>query len=184
MNVRLLVLERWLPGRVRLRIVGALARLTADAFGVEAPALAGLRHADAVRSFALFTRSEVNRVLDSGSRATVETVRERLRGRAAQMGLATSRDLHIASRAEALRALRLVYRGIDIDMDVNAGAREIAVRRCAFSGVYAPAVCAFVSALDDGFVRGLTGGGTLEFSERITEGAPCCRARVSGGALP
>ncbi len=57
---------------------------------------------------------------------------------------------------------------------------EIVITRCAFSRVYAPAICEFISALDAGIVAGLTGGTTLVFTERITAGAPACRARLIG----
>jgi hypothetical protein len=55
---------------------------------------------------------------------------------------------------------------------------EITVRRCPFSDVYSVEVCRLVGALDSGLLAGLSGGDRLEFTQRITEGAPCCLARL------
>jgi predicted ArsR family transcriptional regulator len=70
-----------------------------------------------------------------------------------------------------------VYGLLDIDLRGN-GRGELTVRRCAFSEVYSAEVCRLVSALDAGLLAGLSGGDRLEFTRRITEGAPCCLARL------
>jgi hypothetical protein len=181
MNVRLFLLERWLPGWVRRRMLRELAGLTAEAFGADAPVLARRPRNEAISIFAAFTRREVERVLAGEGTAAVETIRGRLYDGAREMGRAVRRDLGIAARADALRAVRLLYRGIGIVLDADEKG-DVAVRACAFSGVYTPAVCAFISALDAGLVSGLTGGSTLVFSERITEGASCCRATLIAAA--
>ncbi len=155
-----------------------LAELTAEAFGAEAPRLAGLRPPEAIAAFATFTRREVERLAAGGSLPAAEAIRARLYERAREVGRAVRRSLAVTSRSDALRALRVLYRGIDIDLDVDDRTGEISVRACAFSRVYTPAVCAFISALDAGVVDGLTGGEVPVFSERITEGASRCRARL------
>ena len=49
---------------------------------------------------------------------------------------------------------------------------------CSFSQRYSPRCCWFMSAFDEGFLRGLLGtDARLVFSCRLTEGAACCRAR-------
>jgi hypothetical protein len=53
------------------------------------------------------------------------------------------------------------------------------VDRCAFAERYSPPVCALMSSLDAGLIAGLTRGGRLLFSERITEGNVRCLARIS-----
>jgi hypothetical protein len=83
-----------------------------------------------------------------------------------------------------MRALRLIYRAIGIDLDTDLAAGEVTVRRCAFSGVYTPEVCAFVSALDAGIVHGISGNVTAVFTHRLTEGAPNCRARLTVVTAP
>ncbi len=184
MNVRLFLLERWLPGWLRRRMFGELVHLTADAFAVDPPPLTRLSAQEALSAFAVFTRREVERVLASGSPTTADAIRARLHEGAQEMGLAVRRRLGIVTAADASRALRLLYHAVGIDMDADCRAGHITVGRCAFAGTYTPAVCAFISTLDAGIVGGITGGATLAFSERITEGARCCRARVAGGGLP
>jgi hypothetical protein len=183
MNARLFLLERWLPGPLRRRMLDDLARLTAESFGAAAPSLAGLSRRDAVRRFAEFTRTEAERALAGKGPMTAELVRARLHDRARALGLSVRRRLRIVTRAEAFRALRLLYRGIGIDIDADWRSGRVVVRRCAFSNTYTPEVCALVSALDAGIVAGITGGGALAFSGRITEGASCCRARVEWSGL-
>ena len=41
-----------------------------------------------------------------------------------------------------------------------------------------------MSAMDRGLLAGLAGGGELAFSQRITEGHPCCRARFALAGNP
>ena len=53
----------------------------------------------------------------------------------------------------------------------------VTIRRCFFAAHYPPEVCRFMSAMDEGIVAGLCGG-RLVFSQRLTEGADCCRARI------
>ena len=79
-----------------------------------------------------------------------------------------------------MTAARLIYRGLGLDFRGSADG-TVVVRRCAFAGVYSPRVCALVSVLDRGLLAGLTGGGVLEFRQRITEGVDCCRACLTEG---
>ncbi len=179
MNVRLFVLERYVPFWVHRRMLRDLATLTAGAFGVDPPVLARLRRHETVRRFGAFTRGEVDRVLAGQGDVAADAIRRRLHAAAHAMGQQVRRQLAIATRADALRAVRVVYREIGITLDVQDETGEIVVRSCAFSRIYTPGVCAFISALDSGFVCGLTGDAALTFSQRITEGAPTCRAALS-----
>ena len=56
---------------------------------------------------------------------------------------------------------------------------EIVVTDCYFSRFYTPEQCAVMSSVDSGIIAGLCGGGTLTFTERITEGCRQCRACFS-----
>ena len=56
---------------------------------------------------------------------------------------------------------------------------NVVVDRCAFASWYSPGVCRLMSSLDAGLIAGLTHGGRLTFSERITEGRPRCLAAIS-----
>lgn len=76
------------------------------------------------------------------------------------------------------RVTRLLYHGIGIDL---RGTLPGAVRfgPCYFAGRYTPEDCLFMSAFDEGFMRGISGceDASLVFRCRLTEGAPCCLAR-------
>ena len=80
---------------------------------------------------------------------------------------------------EVMRALRLLYDAIGVDFEGDPQTGLVAIRRCAFSDFYSPETCALMSAVDAGIVAGISGGARFVFDERITEGAPCCRARLA-----
>jgi len=180
MSIRLWAIERCFPEALRRRIFGELVRLTADAFGAPPPDVRRLERDGAMAAFARFTCSEAERAIRTPSSSPA--VRDRLYRGARELGTRARRYLGVRTASEAGRALRVLYHAIDIDLDADLGTREIAVSRCAFSSVYTPEVCEFVSALDAGIVSGLTGGMSLEFTQRMTEGAPMCRARLIGSA--
>lgn len=182
MSLRLLLLEQHMPAFLRRRMFNRLVRTTAEAFGVPPPDLARLSPGEDIERFAQFTRTEAERALASEPSGTL--TRDRLYAGAHELGARVRRLLGIRRPDEAFRALRLLYAAIGIDVDVDPAGREIVIGRCAFSRVYTPEVCGFVSALDDGVVAGLTGAKTLVFTARLTEGAPQCRARLVGRTQP
>jgi len=177
MSVRLFLLERYLPGPIRRRTFRDLVGLTAEAFGVDMPAIDRLPQDEAVAAFARFSRAEVDRALAAGG--TSEAIRGELHRRAREMGETVRRRLGIDTREDVIRALRLLYAAIGIEFEEDVQSGDVTIRRCAFSDLYTPVTCAFMSAVDGGLADGLSGGATLVFAERITEGAPCCRARLT-----
>ena len=78
------------------------------------------------------------------------------------------------------RLIFYLYRNLRISMSGHLPG-EITVRKCYFSGFYAPEQCALMSAVDSGVMSGLLGGGTLTFTERITEGHKTCAGCFTGG---
>jgi len=178
-SVRLFLLERWLPRAVQRRMFSALVRMTARAFETAVPDTGGLSMDEAVAAYARFTRREAERARQAGE-VEAGRVRDRLYMGARRMGTAARGAAGVASREDAVRALRLLYAAIGIDLHADPSG-EVTVTRCAFSSVYTPEACAFISALDAGLADGIAGGAALAFTERITEGAPCCRARLAWG---
>ena len=81
---------------------------------------------------------------------------------------------------EVRELARILYRAIGVEMQGD-GQGTLTVRRCYFSQFYSGPVCDLISALDDGVFSGLAGGGQLRFSERLTEGRECCRAKLQLG---
>ena len=82
-----------------------------------------------------------------------------------------------AGGATVARELQGTYQVIGIDFAGTADGR-VRIARCGFAAAYSPAVCRLIGALDAGLLAGLSGGDRLAFSQRITEGAPCCLARL------
>jgi hypothetical protein len=72
---------------------------------------------------------------------------------------------------------QILYRAIGVEVQGDEQG-NVTVSRCYFSRFYSGPVCDLISALDDGVFSGLSGGGRLVFSERITEGGVCCRAEL------
>jgi hypothetical protein len=176
MSLRLFLLERHVPSAMRRRMFDQLVRVTADAFDTPPPHLGRLPSTEGIQRFAEFTRAEAERVLAAAPASSA--VSDRLFHGAQEMGALVRRRLGIRRPDEAVRALRLLYAAIGIDLDREPRTGDVVIGRCAFSRVYTPAVCQFVSALDAGIVSGLTGGTAMIFTARITEGAPACRARL------
>jgi hypothetical protein len=167
-SIRLALAGLWIPPALKRRKLAALAALTARALGVQPPALAGGWRAR-LAAYGRFTREAAGRA--GGEAARVALLAE---GRAFGEGL--RRELGVTSVAEALRAARVLYRSLGIDLRADSGG-GIRVRRCLFAGYYTPEVCRLISALDSGVFAGLAGGGSLAFERRLTEGAPACVAR-------
>ncbi len=209
MNLRLAVASAYVPGFVRRKRLRQLLRRSAEAFGARAPDITRKSYRSGLRTFAVFTAQQAEMAYwggggeraqpgsrgagDRGERAGggagggsrrgadgVTSVRARLRTVGAELGEEIGRTLGIRGHAEVMRAAHIVYRMLGIDFEGGADGR-IVVRRCGFSGVYSPPVCALVSGLDEGLLAGLAQaagakGGHLDFTSRITEGFDRCAA--------
>ncbi len=151
-----------------------LFRLTAEAFGRGVPALRGQSRREMLGSYARFTGVQVEQAIAAG---TAAGVRKTLYETSLQMGRDIRAQLPIHSRSDAAAALHCLYGMLAIDKAVDARG-AVTVRRCFFASYYTPEVCRFISAMDEGLVAGICGG-RLVFSQRLTEGADCCRGQIS-----
>ena len=124
-------------------------------------------------AYARFTRREAERALHDGR--DLDELQAHLRAEAFALGERMRRLLGVDGVEETMTAARTLYRMIDIDLS-GTPQGEITVRRCFFSDYYTPEVCRLISAIDEGVLAGLAGGGHLAFSQRITEGADRCLA--------
>lgn len=179
MNLRLALASIHLPAALRRRGLEELARRTARAFEAEAPDLAGRPLGDALRRYALFTKERADLVAaspDGAARASA-----RLRSEAQEMGAALRRQLHVSSRSEAARAVRILYRALGVDLEATSGG-SITVRACSFSTSYTCRTCELMAAMDEGLFAGLIGEGHLAFTSRITDGAGRCLATFTFGS--
>lgn len=181
MSLRLSLARLYLPSGLRKRKLAELLRRTARAFGEAAPSVEGLSLGGMRRLYAEFSRETAERALNRPSR--LAEVERRLYDEAVGLGRELAGELRVSSPREVMAAARILYRGLDIDLK-GGPSGDIVVRRCSFSRHYSAEVCRLMSRLDAGVLAGLAGGGELEFSERLTEGAGCCRARFSFPEAP
>jgi hypothetical protein len=176
MSLRLALASRYFPDALRRRGLAELARRTARAFEADAPDLAGLPHGEGLGRYARFTRDQADRVAASPEAAA--RARARLRREAREMGGALRRLLGVSSRAEAMRAARILYRTLGMDLAATPDG-AITVRACSFSATYSCRTCEFMTAMDEGLFAGLAGEGRLAFTARLTQGAERCLAVFS-----
>jgi hypothetical protein len=175
MNFRLAMLELYCPIPLRKRALRDLFSATARAFGVEPPQTDRFSWQRLLQAYAHFTREEAERLWTE--KRDQEAVEKRLFANAWDLGADMRRRFRVRSRQEVVRLSRALYRMLDISFDVQADG-EVIIRYCAFSRFYTGRVCRLISALDAGVCAGLSGGGKLEFSQRLTEGHAFCRGRL------
>jgi hypothetical protein len=172
-NMRLLAARMILPLGARRAEIERLFARTAAAFGSTVPP----RRARGVRGrlweYAQFTRAHAEEALDGGG--DIPALDSRLFRAALALGNSYRLRLKVRGTRDAMAAARLIYRGIGIDFKGSAEG-DVVISRCAFASIYTPGVCTLISALDSGLLAGLSGGGVLEFRQRITEGADSCKA--------
>lgn len=173
MNIRLTAAELHLPRRIRERGFRRLFTLTARAFGCDTAFVSHLSHAGMTEEFARFTEQRSRMCLEDA--ASAAEVAQRLRESAFEFGQEMRSVLRLQTRSEVMRAARLLYRVLGIDFRGSSDG-GIVVAKCSFAGFYSQEICEFISALDEGILAGLAGGGSLSFMGRITGNRPNCTA--------
>jgi len=174
-NLLVKALPHNLPVLLRRPILQVLFKATADAFGCPAPKAAHLSFDEYLRNYALFTSEQAEKALQSG--CDVQVIKTRLFQNAFRLGGRMPMCPITRRMAEVLKVGQLLYRAIGIEIQGNTQG-DITVQRCYFRPFYSSPVCQLMSALDDGVFAGLSGTGRLVFSERMTEGRECCRAKL------
>jgi hypothetical protein len=158
------------PGWLRKLVLDVLFKRTATALGEPMPRLHGLAARKTLQAYGEFT---------ARAAATADrSAEQRLFHTTQPAGVWLRRAFGVRSTTDAMAVARMCYRVLDIDFTGDPDG-NVCIARCSFSGVYSPTVCQVMSYLDAGLLAGLTEGGGLVFSHRLTEGHPCCRARVS-----
>jgi hypothetical protein len=175
-SLRLRALELHTPGWVSRYALSRLAEATTTAFDSAPVEMRGWDHGELLSRYASFTAGWVERAAVDGT--DLDAVSRRAWANARVLGESFRRLLGVRTRSDALRATRIAYRmiGIELRSDMSGA---VSVDRCAFAARYSPQVCRVMSSFDDGLVAGLTQGGTLSFAERITEGRPRCLGRIA-----
>jgi hypothetical protein len=172
MGLLLTVSKIYLPGFLRRRKLEMLLAATAEAFQVETPSTRGLPYPDVLELFARFSAEQANKSIQAGSQ--IQT-RERLFLNASRIGKQMRANFNVTTPEEVMRTAELAYRILKIDLEGQPSG-EIEIKECFFSAYYSGRVCRMISALDEGILSGLSGGGKLSFSARLTEGSQSCRA--------
>jgi hypothetical protein len=176
MSLRLRALELRIPGWVARSALRRLFEATASAFGRDPVDVRGLTHRELLERYAAFTIGYAERTPADLSHG--RTVSDSMWMNAYALGQLLRRRLGVRTRGEALRAARIAYRMIGIDLRADEHG-AVVVDRCSFAAWYSPRVCHLMSSLDAGLIAGLTNGGRLTFSERITEGKLRCLASIA-----
>ena len=177
----------YIPEYIKNKKLDDLFCVTAVAFQTGTPGLGGLPFPDRLTEYARFTKDQAERCLKwEGTPEEKESRITSIEGKLYQgsflLGEDLRKKLHIKTMAQAVEALELIYRIIEIDFcyerqDVLQNGRldGFTVKACYFSEYYAAEVCRLISSLDAGLAAGLTGCGGLSFTQRITEGCSCCK---------
>ena len=164
------------PAIVKRQALMQLFRATAAAFQVDMPRLSGLSREQCLLAYARFTAEQAEAALRQGD--DLPGLQARLYENAYRLGRLPGRLLRVQGVDDTMTLGRFLYGILDIDFEGSANG-EITIDRCYFSNYYSPEVCRLMSAMDRGLLAGLAGGGDLAFSQRITEGHACCRARFT-----
>jgi len=175
MNILLWLAERRLPDFIVKKELDNLFRLTASVFDLEVPPLNSLTPDERLAEYARFTRDAVDRCMRSG--AEPRDARERLFEKAGEYGRLWRRRFGVSTVKDVMRAATVLYRAMGIEFHGTEDG-TIQIRRCLFSSYYTAGTCGLISSLDAGILAGLSGGGTLAFSRRITEGFDTCVATL------
>jgi len=173
LNLLLSLAGVYLPAPFAKRRLDRLIAATADAFQTSAPDTHGLSYGDSLAALAVFSRNRAEACLKlpSGS----DAVRSRLFDAAQEIGRDLRREFRVSTARDVASVLRIAYRALGIKFE-GAGYGEVVIPQCLFSSYYSGPVCRLMQALDQGLACGLSQGGRLTFSSRITEGNPCCQA--------
>ncbi len=169
------------PSIVKRQALARLYKSTAAAFRCDMPRLSGLSREQCLLAYARFTADRAEEALRCGG--DLSELQERLYRNAYRLGRTPGWLLGVRGVDDVMALGRFFYGILDIDFR-GRGSGEITIGRCYFSSFYSPQVCQVMSAMDRGLLAGLAGAGGLVFTQRITEGQPCCRARFTLAAGP
>jgi hypothetical protein len=183
MNVRLFVLGCFFPESLKRRALQELfyaAGAAFDADVLEARDIAlNIPSRRLLANFARFTTSQCEKVIHGAG--DIEQIQARLFRNAKRLGTGLRRLLKLQSPRDVMQAGRILYKLIGTDFRGREDG-VITINRCFFSNYYSSRACTIMSAMDAGITAGLSGGGALYFTQRITEGHNRCKAQLKDGA--
>ncbi len=167
------IAQWYVPAFLKKKELTKLFNITAESFGCSAPSITDLSFADSLVQYAQFTRTLAEQAQNGSSYR--EHIQDQFYRHSYELGNIYRKKFHIATLTEAMDACRILYRILGIDFRSTEDGK-IEIRSCYFSTYYTASTCRLISFLDAGLMAGLSGGGRLNFSQRITEGYHCCCA--------
>jgi hypothetical protein len=124
----------------------------------------------------------VKKLIDSlGYEMAIEKGRNAMFKSGMKIGSTLKKNLGVGnSRKDLILAAKILYKllGIEFELIDNKNHMTMLVKHCSLSQYYTPEACYIMSAADEGVVKGLNPNFNMKFSERLTEGSPCCRANL------
>ena len=175
MNLLLKFAKIYIPTFIKKRELMNLFHLTASAFERPVPPMADLSFEECLEEFAYFTKSEVDQLIFKC--LDLHTIENRLFQSAYELGDKYRKIFRVSSPSDIIAVSRLLYQVLGIDFqETDQGV--IKISRCFFSKIYDSSTCQVISSLDAGLIAGLSGGGIMTFSERITDGYESCKAKI------
>ncbi|MCE5251603.1 hypothetical protein LLG96_15450 [bacterium] len=181
MNLLLRIMQIYIPTFIKKRKIEELFNCTALAFECNIPQVDGLSFDECLEMYALFTKEVVERSIQQGN--DMQIIKKRLYQNAFRLGEQIRKRFHVTTIEEVMTMSRILYRALKIEFHMTVQ-RDVTIKRCFFSRFYSSQVCQVISSLDEGVIAGLSGGGKLIFSGRITEGKDCCKACLVLQDLP
>lgn len=176
MGLAIRALSIYMPDFAKRMAVIQLWQATAGALGAEMPPIAALGYHECLEHYARFTQALAAQRLRDGR--DLPALEQRLYDNAVELGRRQGQWLRPRTMQDVMAIGRVLYRILDIDLQGDARG-DMVISRCYFSRFYSAEVCRLISAMDRGLFAGLSNGGELTFTARITEGQPCCRAHFS-----
>jgi len=183
MKMLLRIAQYYVPDGIKDAKLMALFSIVATAFGCDMPPVDHLSFDGKLRVFAQFTNTQAEAAIQR--RAELPVIERWLFWGAFRLGRELRTRLGVTTIEDVMAAGRMIYRALDIDLQATAtgpAISEMTINHCFFSQIYSSRVCELISALDRGLFAGLSGGGKLTFSQRITSGNETCKACLVGVA--
>jgi hypothetical protein len=174
MNLLFKISEIYLPSWIKKKELMNLFRITASAFESTVPPTAGLSFEECLAAFAHFTKFEIDQLMIRNK--DLHTIQDRLYHSAYEFGDKFRIRFRVSSISDVMAVSRFLYRILGIDFQ-GTHKGSITICKCFFSEIYSSSTCRVISSLDSGMMAGLSGGGGLIFSHRITEDFDACKAR-------
>ena len=170
----LLTLARvYIPTGIKKQYLQQLFDLTASAFQDQAPQVQRLSFKQGLLQFARYSKAQAETAIQL--KQDLQLIKSSLYHHAFQLGRSIRKRFKIKTAREIIILSKVIYRvlGIDFDADLDG---EVLIKKCFFSQFYSREICEVISAIDEGMAAGLSDGGELSFTQRMTAGKDCCRA--------